>query len=55
MILGIDLLTSLGLDLEFSENIIIGGDRPYEGCSAPMDDLINYEFKPLTDKIVKPE
>ena len=55
MILGRDLLTALVLDLNFSSNIIIGGDGPYEGCSAPMDDLINYEFKPLTEKIVKLE
>ena len=55
MILCRDLLTVLGLALIFSENIIIGGDRPYEGCSAPMVDLSNYEFKALTDKIVKPE
>ena len=31
MILGRDLLTALGLDFKCSENIIIGGDKPYEG------------------------
>ena len=55
IILGRDLLNALGLDLNFSSNIIIGGDGPYEGCSASMDDLINYEFKPLTEKIDKLE
>ena len=55
MILGRDLLTALGLDIRFSENIIIGGDGTYEGCSVPMVHLKNYEFKSLTDKIVKPE
>ena len=55
MILGRDILNALGLDLRFSENIIIGGDRPYKGCSAPMVDLSNYKFKSLTKKIVKPE
>ena len=55
MILGRDLITALGLDFKFSDNIIIGGDGPYQGCSAPMVDLSNYEVKSLTDKIVKPE
>ena len=34
---------------------MIGCDKPYEYCSAPLVDLSNYEFKSLTDKIVKPE
>ena len=55
MILGRDLLTALGLDLKLSEKIIIGGDGTYEGCPAPMIDLNNYEFKSLTDKMIKPE
>ena len=41
MILGRDLLTTMGLDLKFSGNIIIGGEGPYEGCSAHMVDLSN--------------
>ena len=48
MILGTDLLTSLGMDRKFSENIIIGGEGPYEGCLAPTIDLSNYDFKSLT-------
>ena len=55
MIIFIEPLTSLGLNLKFPEDIIIGGDGPYEGCSAPMFDLSNYRFKYLTDKIFKPE
>ena len=47
------LINSLGLDFKFSENIIIGGDGPYQGCSAPMVDLSHYEVKSLTDKMVK--
>ena len=31
MILGIYLLTALGLDIKFSENIIIVVDVPYKG------------------------
>ena len=38
MILGRDQLTALVMDLKFSDNIIIGGDGPYKGCSAPMVD-----------------
>ena len=41
MILGRDLLYALGLDLNLSGNIIIGGDGPYEGCSAPMVGVSN--------------
>ena len=31
MILGRDLLTYMGLDLKFYEDVIIGSDRTYEG------------------------
>ena len=55
IILGRDLLTALGMDLKFFENIIIGGEGPYEGCLTPMVDLSNYEFKSLTEYIVKRE
>ena len=41
MILGRDPLTALGMDIKFSENIIIGGDGPYEGCSEPMVEISN--------------
>ena len=49
MILGRDLLTALGLDLKLSENVIIGGEGPYEGCYAPMVDIRNYDFNIITD------
>ena len=55
MILGRDLLTALVLDLKFSENIIIGGEGPYEGYLSPMIDCSNCDFKSLTENIVKPE
>ena len=55
MILGRDLITALGLDLKYSENLIIGGAGPYELCLAPMADLSNYGFKSLAENIVKPE
>ena len=55
MIPGRDLLTSLGLNLKFSENSIIGGEGIYEGCSAPIVDISNYKFKSIIDKPVKPE
>ena len=31
MILGRDLITTLGLDLKFSKKVIIGGEGPYKG------------------------
>ena len=53
MILYIDPLTVLRLNLNFSENVIIGSDGPYEGLLAPMVDIRNYNFTYLADKIVK--
>ena len=50
MILGRDLIIALVLDLKFSENIVIGSEVPYGGCSVPMVDVNNYYFKPLTEK-----
>ena len=47
MILGTDLLTELGMDLNISEKIIIHCEGPYEVCSASMVDLSNYDFKSL--------
>ena len=44
MILGRDLTNALGLYIKFSENIIIGGKGPYEGCLAPMVDVRNCDF-----------
>ena len=55
MLLGRDLITVLGLDLKFSENVMIGGEGPYEWCSSPMVDVIIYDFKSITDKTVKLE
>ena len=55
IILGRYLLTDLGLDFNFSNRIIVGGEGPYEGFSAPMFDVSNYDHAPLTDKIVKPD
>ena len=55
MILVRYLIHELELDIKFSEKIIICGDVPYQGCSAPMVDLSNYKVKPLTEKIVKPK
>ena len=55
IIIGRDLLTTLGLDLKFSKNIIIGVEIPYKGCLSPMVDLRNYAFTHITDKTVKLE
>ena len=55
MILGRYLLTALGLDLKFYKNVIIGGDGPYGGCSSPMVDINDYNFKYLIDEMVNLE
>ena len=55
MLLGIDLLTALVLDPKFSEHVIIIGDRPYKGCSAPMADVTDYKLTTIMDNIIKLE
>ena len=55
VILGRDLFTVLGLYLKFSENVIRGGEIPYEGCLAPIVDVNNYDFNIVTERIFKPE
>ena len=55
MILVRDLPTALGMDLNFYEHAMIGRNGPQEGCSAPMVDINDYDFKSSTDKIIKPE
>ena len=55
MILGKDLLTALGLDLKYYEDIILRRDGQFKGYSAPMLDVSTYDFKPLTENKVKPE
>ena len=54
MIIGRNLLTALGLNLKFSDKIIIGLEGKYEGCLSHMVDVSNYNFKYITDKTVKP-
>ena len=39
-----DLLTRLGLDIKFSDHVIIYSVRQSEGFSAPMVDVNNYDF-----------
>ena len=53
MILGRYLLTALVLYLKFLENIILGGDGPFKGWSAPMVDISTYDFKPVTENKIK--
>ena len=45
MILGRYPLITMRMDLDFSENIIIGDKETHEGCLTPMVNLINYNFK----------
>ena len=55
IILGIDLLITLGLQLQLYESVTVCGKGSDEGCSAPMVGIGNYYYAPLTDKIIKPE
>ena len=54
MILGRDLITTLGLDIIFSEGVIICRKIPYKGFLAPLVDVSNYDFKSITYKTVNP-
>ena len=42
MILGRDLLTELGLNLKFSDHVIISNDGHFKGYTSPMVDLGTY-------------
>ena len=55
MILGRDLLATLGLAIRFYKNVMHGGEGPYKGCSAPILDINNYDFNVLIAKTVKPQ
>ena len=44
MILGIYLLTEMGIYVMFSEHIIICGAGPYDGCLANMANVNYYVF-----------
>ena len=43
------------MDIKFYENIVLGGDGKFKGCSVPMVDVIAYDFKSLIANKVKPE
>ena len=45
MILGRDILTTLGFNLEFSDPVIESDNGTFKGLTAPMFDLVTYEFK----------
>ena len=51
MILGIGLLTILWLYVKYNDNIIRGGDGPFETYTAPMFDLFIHEKLFDTDTI----
>ena len=55
MILGIYLLTYLGLSLQYSERVIKEDDGPFKGSTAPMVDLGTYIFKYLNIGEIKPK
>ena len=55
IILGRDMLTALGLNLKFSDNVIETDDGPLKGFTASMIDLCAYEFKYLNTGNITPE
>ena len=55
MIMGRDLLTTLGLDPKFSDFIVVGVKWLYEVFSAPTVDVRKFYYESLTNKNVKQE
>ena len=55
MILGQDILTSLVLNIEFSEHVIEADDGPFKGYTTPIVDLGAYIFKYLNTEKNTPE
>ena len=55
MILGRDLLTALGLNLEFFADTIASYDEPFKGSTELVVDLGTYEFKYLGTGKITPE
>ena len=45
------LITDLGIDMEFSGNIIQCGKLPHQGWEAPMARLNEYDFKTVNGKM----
>ena len=54
MILGRDILTELGLNLNFYEHVIKADDGHFKGSITPMVDLGMYAFKDLNTRKIKP-
>ena len=55
MVVDRDLLTALGLNLNFSGQVIEENDGPFNGSASPMADLGTYEFKYLNTRKITPE
>ena len=55
MILGRDISTALGLNLEFSDHVIEAYDGPLKGSTSLMVDLGTYEFKYLNTGKLEPK
>ena len=55
MILGRDVLISLGLNLKFSEHVIESDDGTFNRSTTPMVDLGTYVFKDLNTGKITPE
>ena len=55
MILGVYLITELGINSKISDHAIGADDGPFKGCTAPMVDLGTYEFKKKHTEKITPE
>ena len=55
MILGRNLLTAFGMNLKLSEHVIKADDGTLKGSTAPMVDLVKYQFKDLNIEEITPE
>ena len=55
MILGRDLLISLGLNIKLSDHVIEADDGPFKGSTTSIVDMGTYEFKDLNTEKITPE
>ena len=55
MILGRDILKSLGLNINFSDDVIEANNGTFKQWTVHMVDLITYEFKDLNTGKITPE
>ena len=55
IVLGVDILTEMGLNLKFCNHVIEGYDRPFKGSTTPVVDMVTHEFTYFKTGKITPE